>query len=77
MTAEIGSDLAARLLRHFSPERHCTEGAVVVLEELLTIYVKEAILRARATKTVTAGEMAMLEKDDLEAVLGQMIVDFT
>ena len=77
MASSIGSGLIARLMRHFSPDQHFTEGAVVVMDELLTIYIKEAVLRAQAAKEVGAGGMTMLEKDDLEAVLGQMVVDFT
>lgn len=50
----------------------------MVASELLAIYVKEALLRARAEKGGDRpGDMTMLEKEDLEAVLGQMIVDFT
>ncbi|BFZ56166.1 hypothetical protein PYCC9005_003208 [Savitreella phatthalungensis] len=79
--------LVAQILSYFdASEGQITEGAVRASRALLDTFVREAVLRAQANKRDEslpdtaddhAGATIMLETDDLEKVLGQMIVDFS
>ena len=78
--------LIAQLLSHFDTGAgQITEGAVRAAQALLDTFIRETILRAHADKRDRVATAAingpattiMLETDDLERVLGQMIVDFS